>query len=110
MHQLTYHGVLAPGSSWRSEIVPRRVRERRGSGDGSESAGRPCSKYSWSELLRRVFSVDVLRCHLCGSRRRWIAAITEADVIEKILLHLGLESAMPAPSPARPPPQLKLAF
>ncbi len=28
MHQLTYHGVLAPGSSWRSELVPSTARER----------------------------------------------------------------------------------
>jgi len=109
MHQLTYHGVLAPGASWRSEIVPSNAGERRALGN-SGSASRPCSKYSWSELMARVFSVDVLRCHICGSRRRWIAAITEAEVIQKILSHLGLQSVMPTPSPARPPPQLELAF
>lgn len=110
MHQLTYHGVLAPGASWRSDIVPRRVRDGRGSASSSESIIGPCSKYSWSELLRRVFSVDVLRCPVCNSRRRWIAAITEAEVIKKILDHLGLESAAPTPAPARPPPQLEFGF
>jgi hypothetical protein len=29
MHTLIYHGLLAPGSSWRSDIVPRREREPR---------------------------------------------------------------------------------
>ena len=109
MHQLTYHGVLAPGASWRSQIVPGHAGERGGVGS-SASASRPCVRYSWSELMARVFSVDVLRCHLCGSRRRWIAAITEAEVIQKILSHLGLQSVMPAPSPARPPPRLEVAF
>ena len=60
--------------------------------------------------MARVFSVDVLRCHLCGSRRRWIAAITEADVIARILEHLGLPSSLPTPAPARPPPQLEFAY
>ncbi len=109
MHQLTYHGVLAPAASWRSQIVPGDKGERRGVGS-SGSASRPCSKYSWSELMARVFSVDVLRCHLCGSRRRWIAAVTEPDVTRKILEHLGLPSTLPTPAPARPPPQLEFAY
>ena len=112
MHQLTYHGVLAPGASRRSEIVPRRVGERPGpcTGSGKGSATRPCSKYSWSELMERVFSVDVLRCANCGSRRRWIAAITQAEVIIRILEHLKLPSSAPEPMPARSPPQQWLEF
>jgi len=110
MHQLTYHGVLAPGATWRSDIVPRRVRERPSSGAGSGSTAGACSRYSWAELLRRVFAVDVLKCHKCGSRRRWIAAITEPDAISRILEHLGLESVLPTPAPARASPQLELVF
>ena len=53
--------------------------------------------------MARVFAVDVLRCAKCGSRRRWIAAITEASVMTRILTHLGLESTVPVPMPARPP-------
>ena len=71
---------------------------------------RPCNRYSWSELMQRVFAVDVLKCTKCGSRRRWIAAITETAVIVKILEHLGLPSVAPTPAAARPPPQLELSF
>jgi hypothetical protein len=110
MHQLTYHGVLAPAASWRSDIVPGRVRERPSSGAGSGGSVVACSRYSWPELMRRVFAVDVLKCPKCGSRRRWIAAITERKVIEKILEHLGLESTLPRPAPARASPQLELVF
>ena len=110
MHQLTYHGVLAPGSSRRSEIVPRRARSRTGSCGESKTVPRPCNRYSWSELMQRVFAVDVLQCTECGSRRRWIAAITETAVIVKILEHLGLPSVAPTPAAARPPPQLELSF
>ena len=47
MHQLTYHGVLAPSASWRSEIVPGGERERSrevrdaGSQRGVERTRRP---------------------------------------------------------------------
>ncbi len=104
VHQLTYHGVLAPAASWRDAIVPRRARDRRA------SCGGWCSRHSWPELMRRVFAVDVLKCAKCGSRRRWIAAITERDVIVHILEHLGLPSELPVPAPARAPPRGELDF
>jgi hypothetical protein len=52
--------------------------------------------YSWAELLKRVFSVDVLCCDRCGGRMRIIAAIHPPEAIRKILECLGL--------PSRPPP------
>ena len=112
MHQLTYHGVLTPAASRRSEIVPGATRP-----PASEPAGpspapppRPCNRYSWPELMARVFAVDVLRCGKCRSRLKWIAAITEANVIARILAHLKLECAVRVPMPARPPPQAELAY
>jgi hypothetical protein len=57
-----------------------------------------------------VFDVEVLRCGKCRSRLKWIAAITEADVIARILAHLKLECAVRVPMPARPPPQAELAY
>jgi hypothetical protein len=60
--------------------------------------------------MRRVFAADVLKCAKCGSRRRWIAAITERDVIVRILEHLGLASDVPVAAPARAPPQGELDF
>ena len=77
MHQLTYHGVLAPGSSWRSELVPSTARERRRSCGAAGGRVQPRHRYSWAELMKRVFGQDVLTCPRCGSRRRWIAAITD---------------------------------
>ncbi len=50
--------------------------------------------------MQRDFSVDVLNCAVCGSRRRWIAAITRGETIVRILEHLGLESRAPSPSPS----------
>jgi hypothetical protein len=51
--------------------------------------------YTWAQLMRRVFSVDVLLCDRCGGRMKIIAAIEQPDVIEKILRCLGLPSRAP---------------
>ena len=112
MHQLTYHGVLAPGASWRADVVPAPISRRDGCGGapGTASAPRPSGRYSWAELMQRVFAVDVLKCAHCGSRRSWIAAITQAETIARILEHLGLESAPVTPAPPRAPPQLELSW
>jgi len=58
---------------------------------------------SWAELLRRVFAIDVLAC-ACGGRLRFIATIEDPPVVQRILRHLGLPTAIPDPAPARPPP------
>jgi len=57
--------------------------------------------YSWAELMKRVFLLDVLRCPCGGSRRR-IATITEAGAVARILRCLGLVKS----SPARGPPEV----
>ena len=41
--------------------------------------------------LKRVYSIDVERCDRCGGGVRIIACIEDAQVIEKIRRHLGLE-------------------
>jgi len=60
--------------------------------------------------MRRVFDLDVLQCPRCGGRMSVIATIEAADVLRKILGHLGLPSEPPAPLPARPPPALSDLF
>ena len=55
-------------------------------------------------MFKRVFRLDVLICHRCGGPRKLLAAILEADVIRKVLAHLGLAPEPPPTAPARPPP------
>ena len=56
-HQLTYHGALAPASTLRSRILPRPPpRPLRPKGFAA-TAGDP--RYSWAELMKRVFGHDV---------------------------------------------------
>ncbi len=62
---------------------------------------RATSWIPWSELLRRTFSEDLLRCPRClGATMIIIAFITDTEIIDKILPHLGIshDSADPAPS------------
>lgn len=58
--------------------------------------------YAWADLLRRTFAIDVLVCAGCGGRLRLLATITDEQVIQRILGHLGLPSEIREPAPARP--------
>ena len=106
-HLTRFHGVLAPRSSWRAAIVPRPAvsdevaQTGAGEGRGQRAGKRP----SWAMLLSRVFSVDILECPGCGSRRQVIAVVMDPSVVRAILEARGLPAEPPARSPARPPPQ-----
>jgi len=54
--------------------------------------------YSWAELMKRVFALDVLLCERCGGRMKIIATIHPPDTTQRILECLGLPSRGP-PSP-----------
>jgi hypothetical protein len=60
-------------------------------------------RLAWSELLRRVFAVDVLACPRCGGRMRLLAAIHPPDATQAILGCLELPAR--APPAARPRPE-----
>jgi len=107
-----YHGVLGPSARWRSIIVPAASSGGSGSSncsgcgvkqekkgekgkEGKNPQGHP-RNYTWSELMKRVFGFDVLKCNRCGGRMRILCAINPPEAIKKILDCLGL--------PSRPPP------
>ena len=62
-------------------------------------------RYSWAELMKRVFLVDVLTCPHCGGPRRLLAFILKPSAIERILSHLGLPTEPPKVYPARASPE-----
>lgn len=100
-----YYGVLAPRAAWRAAIVGDGA--VRAGGESCSAADRPAR--SWAELMRRAFEFDVLACPRCGHAMRLIALIEHADVIRRILRHLGEPTEVPAPAPARAPPRLDVA-
>ena len=57
-------------------------------------------RYTWPELMRRVFAVDVLECPRCRGRMRILAEIHPPGPTTKILEHLGLPPRAPPPVPS----------
>ena len=51
-------------------------------------------------LLKRYFEIDLEPCPTCGEQLE-IAAILESPMIERILMHLGLQPQAPPQAPAR---------
>jgi hypothetical protein len=121
---VTYHGVFASAAGFRELVVPRARPEREAK--GCEAAKTDCDarparpprfqlstvrkpgkrrlRYSWAELMRRVFLLDVLTCSRCGGRRKLLEFLCDPSVVRKILAHLGLPTEPPAIQRARPPP------
>ncbi len=98
MHLVRYGGCLAPPSQLRCLITPT----PRQQGMDAPAAGSASPRWGWARLLKRVFAVDLARCPACGrGTLRIIAAITQGDVIRKILRHLKLATDPPPIAPAR---------
>jgi len=86
-----YHGVLAPHSSWRARVVaygaPEASVRASTSPDATEGSTRApvCRHWTWADLMRRAFGIDVLACPRCGGRLRLIATVEDPDAIAAIL-------------------------
>ena len=91
-HLTRFHGVFGPAAEWRPLIVPAADDDPQTNEAGSNAvswvqpptiplvgtepaADTPRKRnYSWAELMKRVFLVDVLECERCGGRMKIIAA------------------------------------
>jgi hypothetical protein len=118
-HLTTFHGIVAPAAKWRPLVVPApagllqpcpHVPVMKESAEPNaetktfeepESAPPRRKNYTWSQLLRRVFDIDVSICELCGGPVKVIAAIEDPTTVQNILNHLALPSKPPPLSPAR---------
>ena len=75
-------------------------------GPGATRGSRPSRYYTWPELMRRVFAIDVLQCPRClASPMRILAAIHPPRTTAAILKSLGLPTRAPPIMPARPDPE-----
>jgi hypothetical protein len=84
-------------------------------GVAGDDATTESPRWSWARLLKRVFALDLATClpPLCGRREpcdlpfchqgalRILAAITQAEMIRKILRHLKRAADPPPIAPAR---------
>src|SRR5262249_59175039 len=99
VHLVRYGGCLAPHSHLRGAIIPT---PRQQGMDEEEATAPGAPRWSWAQLLKRVFALDMARCPWCQrGALRIIAAITQREVIRKILCHLKLAADPPPIAPAR---------
>jgi hypothetical protein len=112
-----FYGVLGPAATLRPSIVPEdktnivpthlgcSARIETSTTEEAETKpkrGKKPINYSWAQLLKRVFELDVLACPRCGGRMRILCAINSQPAIQKILACLGLPSRAPPIAPAKP--------
>ena len=98
VHLVRYGGCLAPHSHLRGTIIP--TPRQQGLDEEATDTGSP--HWSWAQLLKRVFALDMARCPFCQQGAlRIIAAITQGEVIRTILRHLKLAADPPPIAPAR---------
>jgi len=116
-HRHRYHGVLAPNSPLRPAVtayadlpldaplpsVPLQEDTRAPEGMAETRRHSP-AHYLWAALIARIYQVLPLLCPECGGEMRLIAFITEAEPLQRILLHVGEPTTPPPISPARSPP------
>jgi hypothetical protein len=120
-----YHGVLGPAARSRHQIVPpapshpdspphpgccalqpagtsQHPRPRRGCPHTRRPPRAPARprNYSWAELMRRVWRLDVLQCPRCLGTMRILAAVHPPQAVRAILDCLGLPSRPPPVAPA----------
>ena len=93
-----YGGCVAPHSHLRGAITPT----PRQQGVDASQASSAAPHWSWARLLKRVFALDLGTCPFCQrGTLQIIAAITQAEVIRKMLRHLKLAADPPPFAPAR---------
>lgn len=98
-----FYGVFASSHALRARVVPRPP--------DPDKAERPVAparpaRMSWADLLKRVWSIDGLRCPFCSGRMHLVAAIFDPDAITAIIAAVHFASARheTAPTPPRGPP------
>ena len=101
LHLIRFHGVLAPNSTLRPQIVPSEPDDA--TVPAQDHTNEPPSaaqrRLSWALLLKRVCEIDMTACSQCGGPLTIIAAIVDPPVIAKILAHLGLPTQAPPRAP-----------
>ena len=99
-------GTIQPSQADGAESAPTSAPTSPGPTDGAGCAQFALAKkyrpkrYAWSELLKRVFAVDALKCDLCGGRMRILCAVNPPEAIRKILDCLGMPIRAPPTAPA----------
>ncbi len=101
-HLRRFYGVFAPNHPLRSRIVPRPPNPAR---VGKPTAPKRPKSMAWTDLLKRVFKVDVLSCPECGGRMRIIAVIQQPDAVDAVIAAVILSGRLEHVRAGRAPPR-----
>ena len=122
---IIYHGVLAPNARVRAAVVTfgahAGVTPAAAAGGGSappeptardiaRGTGIPAERataqpdaarrgWTWAQLMRRAFDLDVQACPNCDGRLRLIATIVDPQTIRALLLSLGVRAVVAERAP-----------
>ena len=90
-HLTRYLGVFAQRAALRNEVIPNAKPNHSNTGcmhaADTEKASEKKRQHrlSWSQLLSRVFAIDVLACDRCGSRMQRVEWCLRAERIKAVL-------------------------
>jgi hypothetical protein len=87
-----YHGVFAPNSTLRAQIVPGKPRKKRTTQTSTSNLPNRTSKpetaeptqLTWAQRLKRAFEFDVTVCPLCGATVRFSKKSQSAQTSQRI--------------------------
>lgn len=106
-----FHGVFAPHSAMRSQIIPRKKKAKANAGSEAETESKTRTRaerrsaMTWAQRLKRVFGIDIETCANCGGSVRIVASIEDAITIAKILTRRNEKTFHPLLPESGAPPQ-----
>ncbi len=89
IHQVRFHGVLAPSASDRKKVVPANA-EKPVQSELFETPKPRHRKTSWAELLKRTFKIDMSVCIICGGVVKFQKVVLKKAEILETLTAAGL--------------------
>lgn len=114
-HRHRYHGALAANSPFRKHIIryadkplPATLGENSNKKMLKKKIKKRIAKvrFSWAQLITRLYELMPLICPHCESEMKIIAFIKDTNTIKKILDHIGKPTDAPQFERSRGPPEM----